>query len=1584
MVRVLKKIFKAIAWLMVSIVLLVIAITLLIQVPAVQTKLTSRAILLISKKTHTRVELKKVSITFPKSVVLKGLYLEDLNRDTLLYAGEVKVNINFRDIFKNKIHVNSFLLENTFLDINRTERDSLFNFNFLITAFTDTTDLSKVKPEKPAKWTFSLDNVSLKKIRIRYDDKYGGINAALNLKYLKLKMDRIDLEQSVFIIDELLLEGSTGDLLMKEAAKSIIAGISRLKLKDAEIDIHGDLKVTIKQIELDDSSVSYLTPGKPGLKNTFDPSCLKYEHLTLAASDIFYSSVKTEASIKKFTAIDQNNFSITGFETDFRMDPHSISAKNLRAKTTNSLIDLDLNLKYSSLASLGDSIQSIILYADMRNVAIKTSDINYFAPQLTNPSFFKYGMNTTSISGILNGTLDNLTGNNLTIRTGARTILNSDFTITGLPDYETAHFNFPNLKLNSGRQDLIMIAGPLIPENIELPADLSTQISFTGTMRAFVSTVGLKSTFGSASLAANLGKDECFSGKLNIMAFDLGRLLKDQEMFGPVSLIAELTGQGLDKATIRANIKAEASKFYLNKYNYHNLRLLGTLSGKEFEGEINLNDENAMFDFSGRINLNPNQERYKFDLNVQGADLQKLNITQNDISIGFTAKADLKGGKIDELNGQAGIAKIIIIHGGKRYDLDSLLFASINSPDKSEMNVTSSVIGLNYTGTGSPIALPAILGQYINNYFHFSGAGKAKPAGRPSSFNFELQLHNHPVISEVFLPQLKEFEPIVITGAFDSGKSSLMLKASIKKIIYGSLELKDCEAEVNSDLDALNYKIFCRSISSAQVNFTNLMLDGKLEDQTLFASISSINDKLYRKLLIRSKISKPGTNYRITIDPAEIYLMNDRWDIAPENYMELGSQGFLIHHFFMNKADSKVNISSKNDQFNDDLIIDIENFNLGDLSRIAIKDTSLVKGSVNGHVVLKKTQGPYGIIADAKISNLFIREIPIGNLTVKAENSVADKFEIDADLSGGDNNLKASGYFMPKGGDNSISIKTAVQSLSMKTVEAFSMGQLTETSGMVSGDFLIQGSTKAPEITGELVFNNVFVKPAFNNSRMELKKENVRFKEDGIYFDSFTIRDIDQHTAIIDGTVLMKQFKDLIFNLKVNTQDFLLFNTTAKDHREFFGRMIIDSRMDITGPMTLPAVDAWLKIKKGSNFTFAVPEDKLTTDKGEDVVEFLDQSILNPILLRSKEKGSQKSSIKGFEIASVIEIDKQATLKLLMDPASTDSLVVRGDAALSFALDRSGKMSLTGAYDLNEGSYLVSVQSVIKRRFDIVPGSTIIWNGDPLDAAISVNATYSVRASPYDLVVDQVSGLTDADKSGYKQRYPFLVFLKLRGELLHPQISFEIQLAPVDKGILGGVVNQKLILLNEDESALNKQVFALLVLGRFIQENPLQTESGETSALVRSTVGKFLSAQLNQLSSKLVPGVELNFDIQSYNDYQTGQAEGRTEVEIGLKKQLFNERLSIQLGGTIDVEGDKAKQNTASDITSDVTVEYKLTKDGRFRLKAFRHNQYEGAIEGQLVETGAGVLFVRDFNKWKQLFTRQRIKRTNSKTTPEQ
>ena len=301
-----------------------------------------------------------------------------------------------------------------------------------------------------------------------------------------------------------------------------------------------------------------------------------------------YSSAKTEASIKKFSAIDQNNFSITKFETDFSMDQHSITAKKLKAKTTNSSIAADLNIQYSSLKSLKDSIPFLILNLDMQNVSIKNSDIIYFNPGLTRLGFFKNKMNITAVSGIIKGSVNNLTGKNLVIKTGVNTILKTDFIVSGLPSVKTAYFNFPNLKINSGKKDISMIADSLIPENIDLPENINMQIVFKGKIKSFESTMGMGSSFGSANLFATIDKNENFRSKLNITGFDLGSLLKNKTMFGPVSLTAETDGHGLDKKNISANIKAEVSDIWLNKYTYHNLNIDGTITGQEFEGKINL------------------------------------------------------------------------------------------------------------------------------------------------------------------------------------------------------------------------------------------------------------------------------------------------------------------------------------------------------------------------------------------------------------------------------------------------------------------------------------------------------------------------------------------------------------------------------------------------------------------------------------------------------------------------------------------------------------------------------------------------------------------------------------------------------------------------------------------------------------------------------------------------------------------------------------------------------------------------------------------------------------------------------------
>jgi hypothetical protein len=261
----------------------------------------------------------------------------------------------------------------------------------------------------------------------------------------------------------------------------------------------------------------------------------------------------------------------------------------------------------------------------------------------------------------------------------------------------------------------------------------------------------------------------------------------------------------------------------------------------------------------------------------------------------------------------------------------------------------------------------------------------------------------------------------------------------------------------------------------------------------------------------------------------------------------------------------------------------------------------------------------------------------------------------------------------------------------------------------------------------------------------------------------------------------------------------------------------------------------------------------------------------------------------------------------------------------------------------------------------------MVWSGNPLNPQLDIRASYRVETSPIDLVYNQISTSDQSQINTYRQRLPFLVYLDIDGQLLAPQIRFQIDM-PVDKqSAFGGVVYAKITDINTRESDVNKQVFALLILKRFISDNPFESQAASDIAnTTRTSVSRILSDQLNRLSEN-VKGVQLSFDIKSYEDYSTGRAQGDTQVQLGVSKSFLDDRLVVKLSGNVDVEGETFEQESLTDYIGDLALEYKITEDGRFRITGFRTSNYD-LIDGELTETGAGLLYIKDYNTLQELF----------------
>ena len=160
---------------------------------------------------------------------------------------------------------------------------------------------------------------------------------------------------------------------------------------------------------------------------------------------------------------------------------------------------------------------------------------------------------------------------------------------------------------------------------------------------------------------------------------------------------------------------------------------------------------------------------------------------------------------------------------------------------------------------------------------------------------------------------------------------------------------------------------------------------------------------------------------------------------------------------------------------------------------------------------------------------------------------------------------------------------------------------------------------------------------------------------------------------------------------------------------------------------------------------------------------------------------------------------------------------------------------------------------------------------------------------------------------------------------------------------------------------MNKEVFSLLLINRFV---PLTDRGG----INVGSAGTASSSELlsNQLSNWLSQ-ISEDFDIGV--NYRPGDEVSRSEVEVALSTQLFNERVTVEtnLGVTGDTPGEPSNQ---SNIAGDFEIEYKISKDGRIRGKVYnKSNDYDAINTNNVPYTqGVGLFYTEEFNTFNELF----------------
>ncbi|MCW3090235.1 MAG: translocation/assembly module TamB [Ferruginibacter sp.] len=730
------------------------------------------------------------------------------------------------------------------------------------------------------------------------------------------------------------------------------------------------------------------------------------------------------------------------------------------------------------------------------------------------------------------------------------------------------------------------------------------------------------------------------------------------------------------------------------------------------------------------------------------------------------------------------------------------------------------------------------------------------------------------------------------------------------------------------------------------------------------------------------------TRGNVSISLNDSLVLNYRtWNIPSNNRLSFTPGGILVTGFVISSDSSSISVTNTQNFPGDSVAIALRNINIGDITGLYNIDSLGASGLVDASIqAAGLSKGFPAVTATAFVRNMQLMQQPLGNLQAEMQWVNKNTIHTTFGLTENDNLVSGNGNLFLNNPQQQFDIDLDIQKLQIASLQGFFKNIITVLSGNLNGLLEVTGNFKQPQWKGAVNIDSAQFSVNQSGTVYSLNQQKISFDYPTIHFDRFTIKDSLDRALVFNGN-LSGMDKGYAIDLDLNATDFTLINAPKAINNQVYGYAGIGTMMSIKGTTENPLLKGDIQLNEKTDVTLVLPGKNSDKDVAGSVVRFIDKDTFRlPQLTDFKPAAAPMINLSKYINRNLnFHLDKQAALTIIIDPATGDELKVQGDAKLNGGVDSAGHLVMAGTYVLNSGYYELNYQ-FLKKRFNLVPGSTITFGGNPLDAQINIRAEYIANTASKDLLGNEVGAVEASIARSFKQNIPFRVILYLKGSLNKPEISFDIQLPqnPAISGRLRTTIENKLVQLRGDIAAINKQVFALLALERFVGEQSTDFFKGngaDFSDINKESVSKFLSAALDQVASDLFKGINVDLNLNSFKDFTNNLTTQKTDLNVEVSKNFLNDRLNVTVGRNFGIESQdgsaKAAQQKGSRFLPDVTVNYKLSTDGRYMLRSYNKNPFEVILDGYIVETGIAFIVTMDYEKYRELFINKNKKAGN-------
>jgi hypothetical protein len=1294
------------------------------------------------------------------------------------------------------------------------------------------------------------------------------------------------------------------------------AYIGEASVNDAQADLKNQF-YSLKQFLLSGGSANYDTGAAKPVEG-FDASHIAVRDIRIGLDSLLYKGRNMNAVLREFSMNERSGLSITSLAGRVYSNDSIICVPGLKLQTPHSEIDLSAHT-YWELVNIPTTGR---LSANL-NAYIGKEDVMLFTGGL--PDSFKeaYPFRPLVIRAGTDGNLKEMQISRFTVDLPGAFSLEGGGLLENLADSITRSGTVGLKMTTQNLNFLTALSGEAPNGTIVIPdsMDMAAKVDINGP--AYKANLKLREREGTIDMDAALNTlTEVYKADLKINNLQLHNFLPKDSIY-ELSLSADAEGRGLDVTSYRSFAKLNLSLDQLHYAQYHlsNVDLTGALKGALVTARLTSDNALLKMTTEAEYNLAHSYPDGKVTMDVTQLDLHELGLMpqpmKHPLAFNFSAEARqnrvfthlVSGDMKLNLSARSGVEPLI----RQSTHFVDVLMRQIDEKalDHAELREALPTAILSFSaGKENPLAY-FLATQNISYQDASMKFGTAPDWG----INGKAAIHTLKVdtlqLDTIFFTVKQDTTSMKLRAGVINGPKNPQF--SFSTAITGEIRDRDAELLV----DYKNEKGETGVLLG--VNARPLFEGHGKGNGIAFTLIPENPIIAFQKFHFNEK-----HNWIYLHKNMRVYANVDMWDDE--------GMGFRIHSV---PGDT---VSLQN------IDVEIRRIRLAELSSV-LPYFPEITGLFSAEAHYVQTEKDLQLSAELSIDELTYERQRIGDVTLGATwlpgeqgkqylNAYLNHDQVEV--------LLADGKLIPTGtGKDSLEVNTELDHFPLRVANVFVPDQMVTLSGDLDGNLKITGSTEQPLINGELSLDSVAVLSRQYGARFMFDNRPVQINNNRLLFDKFAIYTTSKNPFTIDGYVDFRDMSRPMANLNMLAQNYTLLDAKRTRESLVYGKVFADFRATVKGPLDGLNMRGDISLLGNTDVSYILTDSPLTVqDRLGSLVTFTSFSDTTTVVRQEVPT----VSLGGLDMVMMVHIDPSVRLKVDLDASNDNRIELEGGGDLSMKYTPQGDLTLTGRYTLSGGLMKYALPVIAAKEFAIDNGSYVEWTGNPMDPMLNFKATDRIRAS------------VSEGENGGTRTVNFDVSIVIKNRLDNLSFAFDVS-APED-----ATIQNELTAMGAEERG--KQALYIMVMKTYLGTGPIGGGGGGVGKLnMGSALNSVLSSQINSLMGNL-KNASVSVGIEDHDLSDTGGK--RTDYSFRYSQRLFNNRFQIVIGGKVST-GENATNNAESFIDN-ISLEYRLDRTGTRYVRLFYDKNYESVLEGEITETGVGLVLRKKLDKLSELF----------------